>query len=109
MSGRGLTDKDLEELLYLSSDSESEDHIEIEDFSSDSDDSVGDPDFSPGQNDVEEAFENNLINTWSGQRTTRISEKQKGSELSQAGLSAPSTSVSFIFIFNMFYIQIISF
>ena len=41
MSSKGLTDNELEQLLYQSSDSEAEDHIEIkDDFSSDSDDSV---------------------------------------------------------------------
>lgn len=106
MSRKWLTDKELEEIWNQSSDSETEDHVEIEDdFSSDSDDSVADPDFAPNLNDIEEAFEKNLINMWSEPHTTRISEKQKRSELSQAGLSAPSTSVKFFMKFLIYFLS----
>nr|CAH7738079.1 unnamed protein product [Callosobruchus chinensis] len=64
MSGRPLTDEELEELAnQISSDSEADDEIEVENFW-DSDDSIADPDFIPDDNDVEEAFENELMNVW---------------------------------------------
>nr|CAI5849289.1 unnamed protein product [Callosobruchus analis] len=62
MSGRPLTGKELEELAnQISSDSEADDDIEVENVWA-SDDSIADPDFISDDNDVEEAFENELMN-----------------------------------------------
>nr|CAI5861789.1 unnamed protein product [Callosobruchus analis] len=93
MSGRPLTDKELEELAnQISSDSEADDDIEVENVW-DSDDSIADPDFIPDDNDVEEAFENELMNVWNETNATQTSRNETLTpKLGQAGLAAPCIS-----------------
>nr|CAH7766340.1 unnamed protein product [Callosobruchus chinensis] len=76
MSGRPLTDEELEELAnQISSDSEADDDIEVENVW-DSDDSIADPDFIPDDNDVEEAFENELVNVWNETNAPQTSRNE---------------------------------
>nr|CAH7765379.1 unnamed protein product [Callosobruchus chinensis] len=76
MSGRPLTDEELEELAnHISSDSEADDDIEVENVW-DSDDSIADPDFIPDDNDVEEAFENELMNVWNETNAPQTSRNE---------------------------------
>nr|CAH7747353.1 unnamed protein product [Callosobruchus chinensis] len=76
MSGRPLTDEELEELAnQISSDSEADDDIEVENVW-DSDDSIADPDFIPDDNDVEEAFENELMNVWNETNAPQTSRNE---------------------------------
>nr|CAI5835043.1 unnamed protein product [Callosobruchus analis] len=93
VSTRPLTDKELEELAnQISSDSEADDDIEVENVW-DSDDSIADPDFIPDDNDVEEAFENELMNVWNETNATQTSRNETLTpKLGQAGLAAPCIS-----------------
>nr|CAH7733479.1 unnamed protein product [Callosobruchus chinensis] len=88
MSGRPLTDEELEELAnQISSDSEADDDIEVENVW-DSDDSIADSDFIPDDNDVEEAFENELMNVWNETNVPQTSRNETLSpKLGQAGLA----------------------
>nr|CAI5862599.1 unnamed protein product [Callosobruchus analis] len=87
------SDKELEELAnQISSDSEADDDIEVENVW-DSDDSIADPDFIPDDNDVEEAFENELMNVWNETNATQTSRNETLTpKLGQAGLAAPCIS-----------------
>lgn len=95
MSRKPLNDTQLEKLLYESSDSETDDHIELEDVSdNDSDDSVVDPDYTLDESEIEEAFENELKSVWSKQCIASISKRRQGtaSDFAQAGPSSSRTS-----------------
>nr|CAH7768240.1 unnamed protein product [Callosobruchus chinensis] len=71
--------EELEELAnQISSDSEADDDIEVENVW-DSDDSIADPDFIPDDNDVEEAFENELMNVWNSRRSENTTKVFVGS------------------------------
>nr|CAH7730890.1 unnamed protein product [Callosobruchus chinensis] len=88
MSGRLLTDKELEELAnQISSDSEADDDIKVGNVW-DSDDSIADPDFIPDDNDVEEAFENELMNVWNETNAPQTSRNETLTpKLGQVGLA----------------------
>nr|CAH7739051.1 unnamed protein product [Callosobruchus chinensis] len=88
MSGRPLTDKELEELAnQISRDSEADDDIEVENVW-DSDDGIADADFIPDDNDVQEAFENELMNVWNETNAPQTSRNETLTpKLGQAGLA----------------------
>lgn len=101
MSRRPLSDVELEELLYQSSDSEAADNIECDNnFSdSDSDDSVGDPDFIPEDNDIDDAFGNDLVSLWSKPCIDNVPKRPLKRDLAQ---NEPSTSCILVSCFTLF-------
>lgn len=96
MSRKGLTDAELEQLLYESGDSEVEDNIEIEEkfTDSESDDSLCDPDYLPEEEDPEEALETCLRKLWEPKKFSKPPLIKKGVKMALAVSEDPVASTS---------------
>ena len=96
MSRKGLTDEELEKLLYESGDSEVEDNVEMEkNFTdSESDDSICDPDYLPEEDDPEEALEMCLKKVWKPKKISKAPLSKKRTRMAYTISEYPVASTS---------------